>query len=163
MKITDTHVYFYSGKEVFSNWYVTEKQFTDYIENWTFDSTEQAFMYCKAQFFADQEKVEQILVQTDPRAVKELGRQVKGYDDKAWECVRLGFMTYVNYLKYSQNEEFKKLLLSTGNKILVEASPYDKIWGVGLGADDPLILDKKNWKGKNLLGVSLMKVRELIK
>jgi len=75
----------------------------------------------------------------------------------------LGFMKYVNYLKFTQNLEFRNQLLETENRTLVEASPYDKIWGVGLEETNDLILDEKNWLGQNLLGKALMEVRELIK
>jgi ribA/ribD-fused uncharacterized protein len=87
----------------------------------------------------------------------------KNYDDLIWSIHRLSKMTIVNILKFEQNEGFRKELLDTGDKILVEASPYDTIWGVGLSEDDPLILDEKNWKGTNLLGVSLMEVRRMIR
>ena len=70
---------------------------------------------------------------------------------------------YVNYLKFSQNEIFKQKLLETGNRILVEASPVDKIWGVGLDENDENILDESKWKGQNLLGKALMEVRKMLK
>lgn len=163
MKITDTHIYFYSGKEIYSNWYSSPAQFFDKSSWLVFANTEQHFMWSKATFFGDSETACKIAKETDARSVKEYGREVKDYDEKKWECVRLGFMTYANYLKFSQNELFKDQLLSTDNKILVEASRTDKIWGVGLTEDDPLILDEKNWKGRNLLGVALMNVRNLLK
>jgi ribA/ribD-fused uncharacterized protein len=93
--------------------------------------------------------------------VKKLGRQIKGYDDKMWECIRQGYMTYVCYLKFSQNAELKRELLETGNRILVEASPLDKIWGVGLNEQDAAA--GIPWRGLNLLGETLMKVREMVR
>lgn len=158
---TDTHVYFYSGKEIYSNFYVTK--FKDPISGVEFSSSEQAFMWQKAKFFGD-DSVRLALEVFDilPREAKELGRQIANYDDKAWECVRVGFMIYVNLLKFGQNEDMKKQLLSTDRKVLVEASPHDKIWGVGLSETDAAILREDTWKGRNLLGLSLMKVRQIL-
>ena len=168
MIVTDTHVYFYTN--VFSNWYSTQdikSQFTDNITGLTWNNTEEAFMFYKAFFFCDTETMDKICFHSNnkyhPLGVKDLGRLVKKYDDKAWGCVRFGYMVYVNYLKFSQNADFKKLLLDTGDRILVEASPVDKIWGVGLEEKDDLILNEKNWKGQNLLGKALMEVRSKIK
>jgi len=163
MKTTDTHVYFYSGGEIYSNWHSTPKQFIDpLLGDAPFDSTEQAFMMYKALFFGDKESAQIIAMETDPSMVKSLGRQVKNFDEYAWDCVALGYMTYVNYLKFSQNPEFEKQILQTGNRILVEASRRDKIWGVGWYESDPEILDERNWLGRNLLGVALMNVRRLL-
>jgi ribA/ribD-fused uncharacterized protein len=168
MRMTNTHVYFYTN--VFSNWYSTKdikSQFIDKITGLTWNNTEEAFMFYKARFFGDSETVNKICFHSNerkhPSEVKFLGRQVKNYNDKDWSCVRLGYMTYVNYLKFTQNDDFKKALLDTGDRILVEASPVDKVWGVGLAEKDDLILDEKNWMGQNLLGKALMEVRELVK
>lgn len=163
MTTTDTHVYFYGGPAIYSNWWTTPNQIKDPATDLFFNSTEQAFMWYKANFFGDRAICVRAVEETDASKVKQLGRLVKNYDEAAWQCVRLGFMTYVNLMKYRQNPEFLEQLLSTGNKILVEASPYDKIWGVGLAQNDKLILDSSNWKGQNLLGIALMKVRELLK
>ncbi len=162
MKITDTHVYFYSTKEVFSNWHSNPAQFVDPITGLTFENTEQYFMWAKAKFFGDEAITAEAIATPDPRAVKALGRKVRKYNDKAWECVRLGYMTYGNLLKYQQNPAFATTLTTTGTRIIVEASPYDQIWGVGLSETDPLILDEKTWKGRNLLGVTLMTVRSML-
>lgn len=159
MKITDTHVYFYSGKQVFSNFYNTPNQFTDPITGIKFSSSEKAFMWRKANFFNDHITQKLIEYEEESSEVKRLGRLVRNYNEDAWSIVRFGFMIYVNLLKYTQNPEFAKQLIDTGNRILVEASPYDKVWGVMLEENDPLILDAKNWKGQNLLGHSLEIVR----
>lgn len=167
MKTTDTHVYFYTN--CFSNWYSTKDikpQFRDFLTGLTWNNTEEAFMYYKAVFHNDSETANKIIFHSSrrehPLGVKDLGRQVKNFNDKAWGCVRYGYMVYVNYLKYSQNQEFKDLLLLTENKVLVEASPIDRVWGAGLSEKDPLILDEGNWTGQNLLGKALMEVRGLI-
>lgn len=159
MRITDTHVYFYSG--IYSNWHPITIE--DNISNLTFNNTEQAFMYYKAKFFEDEEIAHKISLCSDPKGVKELGRQIFGYDDIAWGAVRFGIMKWVNYMKFSQNDNFKKELLGTGDKILVEASPYDSIWGVKMQKWDDDILIESNWKGQNLLGKVLMEVRSMLR
>ena len=156
--VTDTHVYFYTN--YMSNWNICK--FIDPISGVSFDNTEQAFMWYKADFFKDIETRTKLEKQITPMEAKHLGREVKNYNDAAWECVRYGYMVYVNYLKYTQNDDLKQKLLSTNNKILVEASKTDNIWGVGLAANDSRILDEKNWTGGNLLGKSLMDVRKMI-
>ncbi len=168
MKITNTHIYFYTN--FLSNWYSTKDikpQFTDPLTKLTWNNTEEAFMFYKANFHQDfvtaNKIVNHAIMRRHPREVKDLGREVLDYSDKAWSCVRYGYMVYVNYLKFSQNEDFKKQLLETSDKILVEASPYDAVWGVKLGEDDPLILSEDNWKGLNLLGKALMEVRNKLK
>ena len=158
MITTNTHVYFYGG--VFSNW--SAAKFQDEITGIRFENTEQAFMWQKARFFLDTDIMDEIIGVSNPKIVKELGRRIKGYDDKSWTCVRYGFMVYVNYLKYSQNPQFAIELKNTGNKTLVEASPYDKIWGIGLGLDDTRIEEDVFWKGQNLLGKALMEVRGML-
>lgn len=158
MRITYTHVYFWHGP--FSNWESCE--FTDDFAGLTFRSSEQAFMYYKAVVFRDLATAAKIMTSKTPKEAKDLGRLVSHYDEKVWECVRFGYMVYVNYLKFTQNENLKKVLLDTDDRILVEASPYDKVWGVGLSEDNDLILDEANWQGQNLLGQALMKVRKII-
>jgi len=155
MKTTDTHVYFWNG--IYSNW--DNCHFTDPKSCIRFQNSEQAFMWYKAAFFDDEETKKLIEYTPNPKQVKQLGRQVKKYNDETWNTIRFENMVYVNELKFSQNPHYGKALLNTENRIIVEASPYDKIWGVGLLEDDPLILDEKNWKGLNLLGKALMDVR----
>ena len=144
-----------------SNWKICK--IVDPITKLEFDSTEQIYMWYKAHFFNDVDTRKQLELKLTPKQAKDLGRVVKNYQDDLWECVRFDYMVYSNYLKYTQNPDLKAKLLATGEKVLVEASPYDKVWGVGLLANNPLILDDKNWTGRNLLGKSIMKVRSMIK
>ena len=157
MRETDTHIFFWG--EEFSNWY--DCRFL-YKGN-KFYNSEQAFMWEKARFFEDGEIAGRILETPNPSVAKRLGRQVKNFDSNKWMNPGYQFMIDVNISKYTQDEELKEKLLSTGNKILVEASPYDAIWGIGLGEGNDEILDENNWKGLNLLGKALMEVRNIIK
>lgn len=159
MKITDTHVYFWRG--IYSNWYLC--QFIDPISGRTFSSTEQAFMYYKAKTFGDDARAELVMQALTPKEAKDIGREVAGYDEKTWSNIRMSVMIHVNYLKFDQNHDIFTELMATEDKILVEASPYDLIWGVGLGEEDSLILDQNNWRGANLLGKALMQVRKSLK
>jgi hypothetical protein len=154
-RVTDTHVYFW-GDPTLSNW--GPAPFT-YKEN-QFYNSEQAFMWEKALCFGDTETADQILETSNPRTAKDLGRLVKNYDEKVWETKRFDAMLNVCMAKFSQNPDRLKTLLSTGNRTIVEASPYDKVWGVGMHWTDDEILDEKNWKGLNLLGKVLIQVRE---
>lgn len=163
MITTDTHVYFWGGACVFSNWHRTLGQIKDPLNHGLIcHSSEQHFMWLKAVFFQDDRTAGLIENNPDPALAKRAGRLIDRYDDKMWSCVRLGFMTYSCYLKYSQNADLRQTLLDTGNRTLVEASPVDCVWGVGLNEDDPLILDPANWRGTNLLGQALMTVRGMI-
>ena len=153
----DNMVWFWQGP--FSNFHSCE--FTE--DGLRYNCSEQYFMAKKALLFKDIEMYNKIMSTNNPKSQKSYGRKVKNFDDKIWylECEKI--MYNANLLKYSQNEELQKLLLQTENKELVEASPYDKIWGVGLGPRDKNIIDKNKWKGLNKLGKVLIKVRYNIK
>lgn len=99
----------------------------------------------------------------DPAKCKQLGRQVKGLDTSAWDRWKEDVVYHANLAKFSQNENARQTLLSTGNKILAEASPYDTIWGIGMEASDPNSTSPAKWNGKNLLGKALMRVRDALK
>lgn len=183
---TPTHLFFYSGRTIYSNWYETPDQFSDPLNGGlTFTSSETAFMWWKAVFFQDH-KIATLLEQKGctPLTAKQLGRQIKDYDDKVWECVRLGYMQYVLYLKFLQNPEWADRLKTTGKRVLIEASPTDRVWGCGLDVEaaaahakaeeDAHWLDQGTlqcrgfnpqsikWPGRNLLGQALMTVRSLL-
>ena len=120
-------------------------------------------MWLKAIHYNNMDIAEQILKTTDPKKAKSLGRKVKGFNAEDWITHSFSYMLEVNIAKYSQNEEERKFLLSTGDKTLVEASPYDKIWGIGLHYDDDDVLDEHKWQGMNLLGKVLMHTRTKMK
>ena len=109
--------------------------------------------------FDDRTVHDQILAAATPKEAKALGRKVHGFDDATWNAVRMEVMVTGNVAKFAQNPPLKDYLLSTADKVHVEASPVDNIWGIGMAADDPNVDDPTQWKGLNLLGFALMIVR----
>jgi ribA/ribD-fused uncharacterized protein len=159
MKTTFKMVLFYGQSECYSNWNPTG--FT--VKGVLFANGEQYMMYCKAMFFKDADTAKLILAEPDPAKVKALGRKVKGYVEKDWADNRLRFVRRGLLEKARQHPEIARQLLATGYRILVEASPSDKIWGIGLSETDPLALDPTNWRGQNLLGQAWMWVRDQLR
>ena len=119
-------------------------------------------MFHKALIMGDFSTAEKILNEKDPKAQQELGRQIRTFDQKTWDALKYDIVRKGNILKFKQNPVHKALLFSTYPRQLVEASPFDRIWGVGLAEDDPLITDPENWKGDNLLGKVLTEVRDIL-
>uniref|UniRef100_UPI00262E60D4 NADAR family protein n=1 Tax=uncultured Anaerovibrio sp. TaxID=361586 RepID=UPI00262E60D4 len=150
----------YAGKvEYLSNWYM--KNFT--VGDISFSSMEQYMMYRKAICFHDGEIASKILASDDVAEIKNLGRQVSGYDDCVWSGIRQ-IVVYEGLLaKFSQNKDLNDRLLGTGEAILAECAVKDRIWGIGLSMNDSARLDIGKWKGQNLLGYALMMVREKLK
>ncbi|MFZ4931694.1 NADAR family protein [Chryseobacterium sp. Mn2064] len=123
-------------------------------------TAEHYMMAGKAKLFNDGEMLEKILQSPSPNQVKSLGRKVKNFDPQLWEEHKYEIVKKGNLLKFSQNQKFKDFLLSTGEKTLVEASPYDKIWGIGMLETDRRAENPLLWQGENLLGFALMEVRD---
>ncbi|HEX7868787.1 MAG TPA: NADAR family protein [Chryseobacterium sp.] len=143
-------------KSCFSQWFPGE-----FEENGTIYQTAEHYMMAgKARLFNDNETLIEILNSNTPNLAKNLGRKVKKFDPQIWEKHKYEIVRKGNLLKFSQNEEFKEFLLSTNDKILVEASPYDTIWGIGMLETDPDVQNPSLWKGENLLGFALMEVRD---
>lgn len=157
LDMTDTH-YFFSSDSFLSNFYPSE--FTDGTH--TFKTSEQYYMYRKAVTFGDHSTAEAILRSDTPRKAKVLGRKVKRFDNDYWDTIKEHTMVNALTLKFTQNTRLLKQLLATGNKTLVEASPWDSIWGIGLSLDDPQREDPAKWLGQNLLGKCLMQVRSML-
>lgn len=141
-------------------------QWADYgfiVQGVRYQNAEQFMMAGKAEVFHDPETKAKIMAATSPKDIKKLGREVKYFDEKRWGEVREKLVIEGNYAKFTQNPKLKKYLLDTGDALLVEASPYDKIWGIGLDAETAAQMDPKDWPGQNLLGKALMEVRAAIR
>lgn len=152
---TATMVLFWQPPGVFGQW--TPSVFT--VDGARYGCAEQYMMAGKARLFGDADTLRKILATDDPREHKALGRQVRGFVPEVWDRECLEIVVAGNRAKFSQNPDMRAALLATGDKLLVEASPLDRIWGVGLRADDPRIHDRDKWRGQNLLGEALMRVR----
>lgn len=139
-----------------SNWYPVHFS----VNGTQFSSMEQYMMYQKAVCFGDKERAAQILDNDDAAVIKKLGRLVSGYDDNHWNGVRQ-LIVYEGLMeKFSQNNDLKQRLKDTASAVLAECAVKDRIWGIGLSMTDPDRFDRTKWKGQNLLGYSLMTVRE---
>jgi ribA/ribD-fused uncharacterized protein len=143
------------GKACLSQWYPAP--FT--IDGLRFATTEHYMMFRKALLFNDEEAAERILKAGSPGTVKALGRTVRGFQEPLWQAHRVPIVVAGNYAKFSQTTQLAEFLRSTKKRVLVEASPVDKVWGIGLAADDPHADDPLEWRGLNLLGFALMDVR----
>ncbi|MGH3164946.1 MAG: NADAR family protein [Trebonia sp.] len=109
--------------------------------------------------FADDDAVPGILAAPHPREAKALGRKVRGFDDETWARHRFSLVIEGNVAKFGRHAGLRDFLLGTGGRVLVEASPRDRIWGIELGVSNELSADPGNWRGLNLLGFALMEVR----
>jgi ribA/ribD-fused uncharacterized protein len=150
------YTFFFTEASMFSQWYPC----TFVVGEQTFNCAEQFMMHGKAVLFGDAETAAEILAADHPRTHKALGRKVKNFDVGVWERERMRIVKDGNRAKFTQNPELIAALLATQGTTLVEASPFDKIWGIGLGEDDPRAQDPKQWKGKNLLGYVLTELRD---
>ncbi|NOT76792.1 MAG: NADAR family protein [Cyclobacteriaceae bacterium] len=145
-----------AGKFVFSQWY--DSPFT--VEGVLYPTAEHWMMAQKAILFNEPEIFRKILLSDKPGAVKELGRQIRNFNEDKWNQEKFGIVKAGNYHKFSQSKKLKDYLVSTGDRIIVEASPVDTIWGIGLSQDAPMIENPATWRGLNLLGFALMEVRD---
>lgn len=139
-----------------SNWYPSA--FT--VDGVSVSSMEQFMMYRKAICFHDEPVAKRILDTDDVAKIKTLGRKVSNYDESIWNGVRQIVVYEGLIAKFSQNENLKEKLKATKNAVLAECAVKDFIWGIGLSMTDPDRFDKSKWKGQNLLGYTLMMVRE---
>lgn len=146
------------SKSCLSQWW--EADFV--IDGLKYRSSEHYMMAEKARLFSDELRLEKILNCRSAAEAKKLGRQVEGFNQSIWEDHRYDIVKRGNLYKFSQNIELKEFLLQTKNRILVEASPVDSIWGIGLASDDNNAMNPKKWRGLNLLGFALMEVRDEI-
>lgn len=145
---TSEHIFFWGG--VFSNFHP--------IGGNEDSTSEHIFVAQKAIMFKDFYTLGRIVSADTPRKAKKFGREVVGFDEKMWEAVREPAMMLALSIKFELCPEFRQALIDSGDKVLVEASPVDKIWGIGFREEDALA-NERNW-GMNLLGKCLMKLRE---
>ncbi|MBD2724080.1 NADAR family protein [Hymenobacter armeniacus] len=143
-------------KSCFSQWWLVDFV----VAGITYRSTEHWMMAEKARLFADEEALARILAAPSPAEAKKLGREIRHFEPAAWEAHKVEIVKTGNLHKFSQHPDLKQFLLATNDRILVEASPVDTIWGIGLAADAPDAEDPARWQGPNLLGFALMDVRD---
>jgi ribA/ribD-fused uncharacterized protein len=142
----------------FSQWYPIGFE----LDGVRYASSEHFMMAEKARLFGDVSVRERVLKTTDPAVAKKLGREIKAFDEAIWRQHRFAIVQNACHAKFSQNPELKRYLFQTGDRVLVEASPVDPIWGIGMAKDDPKAQDPSAWKGLNLLGFALMQARAQI-
>jgi len=143
----------------FSQWYGAPFS----VDGRRYPTAEHFMMAEKAALFGDESVRAQVLLAPNPGAAKALGRQVRGFDEATWTRERFSIVVRANEAKFSQNPPLRDFLLGTGSRILVEASPVDRIWGIGLAQDDERVHNPHRWDGLNLLGFALMQVRQKLR
>ena len=147
------------GKGCLSQWWPSA--FT--VDGLTFATAEHYMMWRKAMLFAEEQTAGQILAAPDPAGAKALGRKVRGFDQAAWESRRFEFVAAGSVAKFGQHPGLREFLLATGERVLVEASPRDRVWGIGLSAGHERAADPRQWHGLNLLGFALMRARATLR
>ena len=149
-------VFFYGTADIYSQFHPCKF----YVDGFAYNCAEQYMMHQKAILFKDDDMAEKIIKESVPKIIKSYGRKVKNFDEDTWQKHCREFVYNGNLAKFSQSEEFKNKLLSTGEAIIAEASPRDTRWGIGLGKTSAKAQDPSQWRGKNWLGEALMKVRK---
>jgi ribA/ribD-fused uncharacterized protein len=144
------------GAPCLSQWWPV----TFVVDGETFASAEHFMMVGKARLFDDEAAAAAILADPDPAAAKKHGRGVRGYDDALWRAAAYDIVVRGNHAKFAQHADLAEFLVGTGTVVLVEASPVDPVWGIGLAADDPRAVTPSTWRGTNLLGFALVDVRD---
>ncbi|HSB65300.1 MAG TPA: NADAR family protein [Anaerolineales bacterium] len=147
------------GKQCLSQWWPS----SFIIGRISYSSAEQYLMAEKALLFGDEEMRAKILLTSSPEEVKDLGRRINGFDEDVWSNHRVNIALQANEAKFRQTDSLKKFLLETHEKVLVEASPVDIVWGIGLKESDPRANDPHQWRRQNLLGFTLMEIRSRLR
>lgn len=147
------------GKFILSQWFLAP--FT--VDNIEYKTSEHWMMANKARLFGDHAVLQKIISADKPGEAKDLGRQIKNFDQLAWDQQKYEIVKSGNVHKFNQNQKLKEYLINTGDRVLVEASPVDTIWGIGLAQDSSKIENPHTWRGLNLLGFSLMETRDHLK
>jgi ribA/ribD-fused uncharacterized protein len=146
-------------KQCFSQWWPA--RFT--VDGTLYKTAEHFMMAGKARLFGDRETLARILTAPDPGSAKRLGRMVRGFDEERWNEERSEIVVRANVEKFGQNPPLREFLLNTGERVLVEASPMDRIWGIGMAESDPRARFPNQWQGLNLLGFALMEARTILR
>ncbi|GAA2916388.1 NADAR family protein [Streptomyces mexicanus] len=133
------------------------------VDGVTYATAEHWMMAGKARLFGDAEAERRVLAAGHPAEAKKAGRLVRGFDEETWARERYRIVVEGSVHKFAAHPELREFLLNTGEKVLVEASPVDRVWGIGLAADDEAATDPERWKGANLLGFALMAARERLR
>lgn len=144
------------SKACFSQWYNSEFV----VDGIKYHTAEQYMMACKARLFDDEETFASIMQSPSPDQCKKLGRKVHNFDPVIWDAEKFNIVVNGNIAKFSQNEALGAFLLATEDAILVEASPYDTVWGIGLDPETAASSSVDTWRGENLLGCALMETRD---
>lgn len=132
------------------------------VDDRVFATAEHYMMWRKATLFGDHTTALKILDAPHPHAAKALGGRVASFDQQVWDEHRVPIVVAGNLAKFRQHPTLAAFLVNTGRRVLVEASPVDRIWGIGLTRDDPAATDPNQWHGLNLLGFALMQVRDTL-
>jgi len=143
----------------FSQWWAAPFK----VDDVRYSTTEHWMMAQKARLFGNEEIYQQILAAKSPAEAKALGRQVKNFDEAVWNTNRSAIVMRGNLEKFRQHADLQDFLLQTKDRVLVEASPVDSIWGIGLAADNARAENPRQWNGLNLLGFALMEVRDALR
>lgn len=143
----------------FSQWWAADFS----VNGIVYKTAEHWMMAEKARLFGDLETLEQILTAISVHDVKSFGRKVKGFDENRWLEKRFDIVVEGNFHKFKQNKDLRDFLLQTGDKVIVEASPIDTVWGIGMAKDSSAAENPGEWQGLNLLGFALMEVRDKIR
>jgi ribA/ribD-fused uncharacterized protein len=146
------------GKECLSQWWPASFE----VDGDHYATAEHFMMAEKARLFADGETRSRILNAPSPDAAKRLGREVRGFNEDTWAASRFDIVVRASVAKFQQNVSLARFLRGTNGRVLVEASPVDSIWGIGLAADVPDATNPEKWRGLNLLGFALMRARDLL-
>jgi ribA/ribD-fused uncharacterized protein len=147
------------GAECLSQWFPSP--FT--VDGTTYATAEHYMMAGKARLFGDERAEQRAVAARTPSEAKNIGRQVRGFDSDVWDDRRVDIVVAGNVGKFTAHPDMRDFLLGTGEKVLVEASPVDRVWGIGLGSDDGRAATPSTWRGLNLLGFALMTVRDLLR
>ncbi len=143
------------SKSCLSQWYPASFKIGDTV----YKTAEHFMMAEKARIFGDEEMLEEIINSSHPKEAKALGRKVSNFDQDRWLMCRFDIVITGNLAKFSQNKKLKDFLLDTADSVIVEASPRDRIWGIGMSQKNQSVEDPRKWRGQNLLGYGLMEVR----